>query len=477
MDRCSLCPGTNDCLSPDGPEDADVICIGEAPGKDEQKKKRVFIGKTGDEVNGHYLRLAGLRRDTVCFTNAIRCLPVSTGGKLSLDRVKDRALLQSCANAFLDPHLRRVRPRVVVPMGAFACAAISPDITLELQHGLPLQTAWGLTYPMYHPALGIHEPKKMLMIRNDWIRLKSVLNGTYTPREDPYPEPDYAEVTDVREIRQLDPTRPMGCDTEFHRRRGPFCLTYSQFPGTGRLIRAERSDLLRAFQEHLDRHDAAICFHNWLADAPVTAAMGLSFHRRLLVDTMVLVFHLGNLPQGLKALAYREIGMVMQDFNDLVTPYSTELCLDYLMRASAVTWPKPEQDVIRGDDMQWKLYKQQSMNTKLKRFFTDFAKGDGTMNVFERWENWEDEQPMIEAECGEWPGLDISHAPFEEILPYACRDADACLRLYSLIQHMRSRVRQYPQHEWTKGWMYDQGGVSGDGRLLHQSRDADEMGE
>lgn len=169
--------------------------------------------------------------------------------------------------------------------------------------------------------------------------------------------------------------------------------------------------------------------------------------------------------------------MVMQDFNDLVTPYSTELCLDYLMRASAVTWPKPEQDVIRGDDMQWKLYKQQSMNTKLKRFFTDFAKGDGTMNVFERWENWEDEQPMIEAECGEWPGLDISHAPFEEILPYACRDADACLRLYSLIQHMRSRVRQYPQHEWTKGWMYDQGGVSGDGRLLHQSRDADEMGE
>jgi DNA polymerase len=452
MDRCQLCPGVHKCIGPSGPEDAHVIFIGEAPGKDEEKKGTVFIGKTGDEVNGHYLPLAGLSRRTVRFTNAIRCLPSTAGGKLALDRTKDRDLLDACAGRFLYPDLARARHTILVPMGAFACYAIDPDISLDLQHGLPIQTRWGLTYPMYHPALGIHEPKKMLLIRNDWMRLRDVLAGTYTYPLDPYPEPDYVEVTHVDDLDSLDPTCPMGCDTEFHRKRGPFCLTYSQAPGTGRLIRAERVDLLRAFQARLDEWAAPIGFHNWLADAPITAAMGLVFPYRRLVDTMVAVYHLGNLPQGLKALAYREMGMIMQDFDDLVTPYSTERCLDYLMRASLVDWPKPEEQLVRGDDMQWKIYKPQSMSTKLKRFFTDYGKSDGTLNVFERWENWEAEQAAVEATCGEWPGLDISHAPFEAVLPYACRDSDACLRLLFLIQHIRQRVRKAPQHEWSKGW-------------------------
>lgn len=451
-DRCALCPGVNKCIGPSGPEDANVICIGEAPGRDEEKKGTVFIGKTGDEVNGHYLPLAGLRRHTVRIVNAIRCLPVSAGGKLALDRTKDRALLDACAGRFLYPDLSRHRYAAIVPMGAFACYAVDPAINLELQHGVPIETKWGLTYPMYHPALGIHEPKKMLMIRNDWIRLKGVLRGTYTRPVDPYPNPDYAEATDADEIEQLDPTQPLGCDTEFHRGRGPFCLTYSNAAGTGRLIRAERVDLLDAFQRQLDRWEAAICFHNWLADAPVTAAMGLRIPRRRLVDTMVGVYHLGNLPQGLKALAYREMGMVMQDFEDLVTPYSADLCLSYLLRAAGRTWPKPEEQLIRDDAMQWTIYKPQSMSTKLKRFMTDYMKSNGELSVFDRWDNWEEEQPMMEAACGEWPGLDISHVPFDQVIPYACRDADACLRLMGLIQHMRQRVRKLPQHQWTEGW-------------------------
>jgi uracil-DNA glycosylase len=461
-DRCALCPGVNTCIEPSGPADADVIFIGEAPGREEQKKGVPFVGKTGEEVNSHYLPLSGLRRSAVCFTNAIRCLPTGPGGKLHADRSKDRALLQSCTERFLYPHLDRSQPRVLVPMGAFACQAVDPTLNLELQHGLPLQSRWGLTYPMYHPALGIHEPKRMLQLRNDWIRLKSVLRGTFTRVVDPYPEPDYAEVTDVDEIDALDPEQPMGCDTEFHRKRGPYCLTYSTAPGTGRLIRAERRDLLAAFQRQLDRWRASIAFHNWLADAPVTEALGLRFPRRRLVDTMVGVYHLGNLPQGLKAIAYREMGMVMQDFDDLVTPYSTDRCLTYLLRAAAVDWPKPEEQLIRDDAMQWTIYKPQSMHTKLKRFMTDYIKSNGTLSVFERWDNWDEEQPMIEAQCGEWPGLDISHAPFEEVLPYACRDADACLRLLSLIRHMRQRVRKAPQQEWTEGWStnHDQRRVS-----------------
>lgn len=422
--------------------------IGEAPSAQENKRGTVFIGKTGDEVNRHYLPLAGLRRDTVRFTNAIRCLPVSTGGKLDPKRAQDTALLQSCTETFLYPSIEAQPPRLIVPMGAFACRAIFGEgFDLELEHGIPQDSQWGMAFPMFHPALGIYEPKRMLLLRNDWIRLRRYLWGKLVLPEDPYPNPDYREVTDEAEIAALSPTTALACDTESDRQRRAYCLTFSTEPGHGRLIRASRPDLLRRFQSHLDRHRASILFHNWFYDWTVTEAMGLSFPHRLVVDTMAEVYRLGNLPQKLKALARRELGMQMQEFEDLVEPHSRELVLDYFRRAQAVEWPKPEPDLIQDSLGQWKVYKAQSLNTKLKRFFTDVSK-DPDKDVFKTWDNWEASQAQIEAEVGPFPGMCISHVPFEDVLFYACRDADALIRLYPILKKMQARVRKFPQERW-----------------------------
>jgi uracil-DNA glycosylase family 4 len=449
--RCSLCPGVNACIGPDGPDDADVLFIGEAPGYQENKGKRVFIGKTGDEVNRHYLPLAGLRRDSACFANAISCLPISNGGKLTADRAKDIALLETCAQQNLYPLIERSRFRLLVPLGSFACQAVCPEVNLELQHGFPVDTAWGIpAFPMYHPALGIHEPKKMLMIRNDWQRLRQYLKGTLVLPVDEYPNPDYQEVTDASEIQELDCSLPLAGDTESTRQREPYCLTYSVCAGTGRLIRANRRDLLAEFQSKIESWEAPILFHNWLYDWPVTEAMGLRFPHRHIVDTMSRVFHLGNLPQGLKALASRELGMEMQDFEDVVTPYSRAHVLNYYEIARLIDWPKPEEELVIDEKTGlWKLYKPQGMNTKLKRFFTDYGKAPDTKDVFAMWEdNWVEQQAMIEAEIGKWPGLCISHVPFEKVLYYACRDVDALIRLYPVLTQMRSQVRHTSQEHW-----------------------------
>lgn len=448
--RCALCPGVNLCIPPDGPGDADILFIGEAPGKDENRKGRVFIGKTGEEVNRHYLPLAGLRRDSVVFANAIRCLPDTSGGKLDPTRAADLALLDSCATRHLYPLIERLRPKLIVPLGAFACRSIGLEISLELEHGLLRETVWGIpAFPMFHPALGIHEPKKMLYIRTDWIRLKQHLRGTALLPQDPYPEPDYREVEYESEIHELDPTLTLAADTESKRFGDPFCLTFSQEPGTGRLIRAGRRDLLEAFQQQITHWEAPILFHYWLHDWPVTEAMGLQFPYRRIVDTASKVFHLGNLPQGLKALALRELGMQMQDFDDLVTPYSTSLILLYYQILQSENWPKPEpraeQDSKTG---LWKMKNPQGMNTKLKRFFTDYGKNPDK-DVFGMWEkNWEAEQEMLEEKFGPWPGKCISHVPFEKTLFYACRDADALIRLWPLLQWMKARVRHTTQEHW-----------------------------
>lgn len=450
--RCRLCPGKNKCIAPDGPQQrGGLLFIGEAPGKNEDAKDRVFIGKTGEEVNEHYLPLAGLRRKDVTFTNAIACLPISAGGKLDPNRTADKDLLQCCAETHLYPLIERMQPRCIIPLGRFACDAVLPGLDLELLHGIPQESPWGIpAFPMYHPALGLHEPKKMLHVRTDWDRLRKFLNGTLYLPVDPHPEPDYQEVEYEREIHEIDPTLPLGADTESSR-EGPFCFTYSQQPGTGRLIRADRADLVKALDHKLSSWEDHILFHNWPYDWSVTEDMGLHLPYRRVVDTMELIYHLGNFPQGLKALARRLLGMVMMDFDDVVTPHSAKRVVEYYRMAYAEDWPKPDAQQVRDEETGgWKLYKPQSMKTKLSTFFT-YLKKNPNKDVFEAWDNWEDSHEMIETVMGPWPGKDIRHAAVADwpsVLRYASRDPDATLRLYLLVKKMAPLVRRFDQNLW-----------------------------
>jgi uracil-DNA glycosylase family 4 len=451
MTRCEQCSGKCNYVPANGPWDARCMFIGEAPGKDENKHLKPFVGKTGEEVNRHYLPCAGLKRDNVMFTNAVKCLPDSTGGKLDPNREKDIELLNSCSSTFLYNELQQVQPKLIIPMGNFACRAIDPDIDLELQHGIPLKSSWGDTFPMYHPALGIHSPKTMLLIRNDWIRLGKYLEGKLRLPKDEYPNPDY-RVVDARGVQEdLEgcEDHPIACDTEILRTREPYCLTYSVRPGTGRFIRASDKEALLVFQDFISRWRDVILWHNWLFDIHVVTDMGLKFPHKRIVDTMVKVFHLGNLPQGLKALAYRELGMKMQDFDDLVKPHSAEHVLNYYRLAALHNWDRPDEQLVRGADGKMKLYKPQTFNTKLKRFFTDYAKNP-SKDPFAMWtDNWEDLHEQVEERIGKWPGKCISHAPFDEVLFYACRDADSLIRLWPLVNKACKQMRKRPQEYWT----------------------------
>jgi DNA polymerase len=447
MNRCQLCPNNSTCVAPDGPP-SEIEFIGEAPGWEENRHGRPFIGKTGREVNEHYLPLVPLKRELVRFDNAISCMPDRPKGKLDWHKEADRSLLQSCAANHLYGRWAVTRtslglPKLIVPMGNFACKAVDPDIDLDTQHGMPVKTRLGIiAFPMWHPAGGIHEPKKMLQIRTDWVRLGRYIKGKLKLPIDQHPDVDYSEVTNAKEIREIDPTLSMACDTETSRKYGPYCLTYSQYPGTGRLIRATRPDLLVALQEKLDEWEGTILFHNWLYDWLVTENMGLNFPHKLVRDTMVTCFHLGNVPQGLKALAYRYLGMAMQSFEDLVRPYSTQMVLNYFEMAQMSEWPKPPEQLVVDDKTgKWKVYKPQSMSTKLKRFFTDYSKNP-EKDVFKMFEeNWVEWQELIEQQVGPYPGMDIAHAPEEEVLHYACRDADATIRLWPILQKMKENAK------------------------------------
>ncbi len=176
--------------------------------------------------------------------------------------------------------------------------------------------------------------------------------------------------------------------------------------------------------------------------------MGLEFPIKRMRDTMERAFLLGNLPQGLKALAYRELGMEMTDYMDVVLPWSKPHVFDYYRMAYMMDWPKPEPIKYRDNEGEIRIKKPQSMKTKLGRFFTDYAKNPDK-DLFKMWEeNWTDSQEMIEEKLGRWPGSDIAHVPWEIAMHYAIRDADADLRMNTVMDHMMKQVRKTTQDRW-----------------------------
>jgi hypothetical protein len=196
-----------------------------------------------------------------------------------------------------------------------------------------------------------------------------------------------------------------------------------------------------------------------MADEPVLATMGIPLPWDKVVDTMVMSYHLGWTPQSHKHLAFRLCGMVMKEFMDVVTPHAIEHIKAYVETLLTVDWPKPEPfmrdtmieqieeidgvPIVTGKTLGQKLYKPQGLNTKLKRMMTDFGKKPDLEVFTKRWKEWSDEEkaPAIE-QFGDMPRPSVTMVPMNELLGYACRDADATLRIYPILKYLRSLVRR-----------------------------------
>lgn len=445
LSRCPNCPKDingryeHPIICPDGPRNASVFFFGERPGKEENSRGRCFIGMTGREFNEHYLPLAGLSREDVYVSNAVKCY-----GK----KAPSPELTRSCSEHHLREEIARVRPKVIVPMGGIACSIID-DVDLEMWHGIPMENAkwWGTTiptFPMWHPARGIHETAMMKPLSDDFIALGKYLRGELVVPVDEYEgREDYRLLSGETDLASVewDEDYPVAIDTETDPTEGFWCLSFSLRPGTGYVIRRGDDMGLSGFRKRLGKHKGPIVFHNGMFDLPVLEEVGIQVPMRHFEDTMLRSYHLGYLPQGLKALAFRLCGMRMREFEDVVIPYSLDVMMDYVMRLCDVDWPKPEEQLVPDGDG-FKTYKPQGLNAKLKRLVTDFVKNP-IPKTLKRWDEWSDEEkaPAIER-FGDMPKPSIKYVPIGEAVRYASQDADGTGRVRSALIRLKREIRK-----------------------------------
>jgi len=168
--RCPLWRTRLNAVPGEGPADAEVMIVGEAPGRQEDVQGRPFVGAAG-RVLADLLAEAGLRREEVFITNVVKSHPTDRKG--GSNRAPRRDEVAACL-PWLQQQLSIIRPRLVVTLGTHALRAFLPGKKISQVHGRPFQHDGLTVLPLYHPAVALYGVRKEIL-RRDMQKVRQVL--------------------------------------------------------------------------------------------------------------------------------------------------------------------------------------------------------------------------------------------------------------------------------------------------------------
>jgi len=273
----------------------------------------------------------------------------------------------------------------------------------------------------------------MLAIQSDFQAIRDVISGKRPPRhiEDPFAGKEiYAEISDSRAIAALmSRCHRVAVDTEFGE-DGPICLTFSVHPGTAYLIASHDTRTLEEFNYWVDKGNLLTILHNSIYDLPNLEMMGI--HPIKVADTMIAAYLLQSEPQGLKPLAYRHHGMEMQSYEEVIGDSTRLKALRYLAKAIEFDWPDAA-PVIEYPKGKRHIRQPQNIGKKIAKILYDSTLK--TADPYDRWHKIPEEETrgFVEQCLGKMHMGNLSEIDYDKYVHYACRDADATLRLYDTL--------------------------------------------
>lgn len=162
----------------EGSHDANIMFVGEAPGKNEAKTGKPFCGMSG-RVLDELLQSIKLDREKVYITNIVKDRPTN-----NRDPKKEEIEIYG---PFLDRQIEIIEPKIIVPLGRFAVEYIMKKFELdsELQ---PIGKIHGQIFdaklnnkdtikiiPLYHPAVAVYNRNMINLLKEDFKILKDFI--------------------------------------------------------------------------------------------------------------------------------------------------------------------------------------------------------------------------------------------------------------------------------------------------------------
>ena len=143
---CALAETRTNVVPGEGPTDARIMLIGEAPGQNEDKQGRPFVGAAGRLLD-ELLPEAHLNRSEVYITNILKCRPPGNRDPLPQE-------IATCRR-HLELQIIRLDPELIITMGAFSLHHFFPGETIGRAAGTLRNKDGRYVYPVMHPAAAL----------------------------------------------------------------------------------------------------------------------------------------------------------------------------------------------------------------------------------------------------------------------------------------------------------------------------------
>ncbi len=160
--KCWLHKERTKTVSGEGPVDADIMLIGEGPGKQEDQEGRPFAGRAG-ELLEELFAAVGLSREEVFITSVVKCRPPN-------NRPPKKDEIQTC-NPYLQRQIKVIQPRVIGTLGNHAAENLLGKAGIGRLHGQKYEYEGYVLIPLYHPAAGLYYPALKAEMIEDMKRL------------------------------------------------------------------------------------------------------------------------------------------------------------------------------------------------------------------------------------------------------------------------------------------------------------------
>jgi len=190
-----------------GNADADLMFVGEAPGKNEDEQGLPFVGRAGQLLNT-LLEEIGLERADVFIANTLKCRPPG-------NRDPQPGEIDACQD-YLFRQLELIEPKVICTLGNFSTKLLRADPTGIMRlHGRPEVRTIGpravRLYPIFHPAAALYKQQTLEVLRQDFARIPDLLALPAPPQPGPIEEIPEPEVIPEPELAlpeaEPDPAR------------------------------------------------------------------------------------------------------------------------------------------------------------------------------------------------------------------------------------------------------------------------------
>ena len=170
--RCELAKGRTNVVFGEGDPRAEVLFVGEGPGRDEDLTGRPFVGAAGKLLTKLLEEIVVLRRSDVYIANIVKCRPPD-------NRDPKPEEIEACRE-YLLAQIAQIRPKMICTLGRHSLhTLVDPNISISREHGKPRN--WnGLTVlPMYHPAAALYKRQLLELLEGDFRKLKELKDRGY----------------------------------------------------------------------------------------------------------------------------------------------------------------------------------------------------------------------------------------------------------------------------------------------------------